>query len=530
MSIGLKTEILGNKQENIERANTSLKSKNINYKNSYGHTPLALAVKEGHLETVWELINQGADINATNDVGQSILFLACWHNRENLAKLLIDKNAKIDLADNRGWTPLTISVYHNYTNIIEILLNAGCNVEYKDCFGKTPAERAKNIDTVILLQKAAESRKNKRWNLASSAKNPTENLSTSLDSKYKEILAGIPIKSSHSRHISEALISIQSEPSFKSFSRNTTPNRLKTNLSTISESVKPDFRRKIKEGMENYINSSARKFEEKFKNDWFKKMGQTLNEHLKNTKISLEKEAENLLNKIWKDTSIKSKEIIPKLNSQKKNEPHCRNKIKKIRSYSEGNIKIENSVYIQTESINDVASQILRHAERQYMKIQEKAKKASLSKIAKEINTKVSESKHIIILNFQDTLTNVEASLKSHIENTLNNKLEEISYQNFSFSNRYIEPVPKKDEDYSFIDDIIKDNPMENDIFQKKIAGSGERNDLSQDSAFDYIESITKNYEQYRSPQAIPSKSNLKPRKVDNLAKEQSYLREMNLK
>ncbi|CAG9313744.1 unnamed protein product [Blepharisma stoltei] len=532
MSKRAQTELMiVSEQGNLDRIKTLANPKSLSEKNSAGYTPLALAVKEGHFEAARELINQGTDINAINDAGQSILFLACWHNRENIVKLLLEKKVKIDLPDHRGWTPLTISVYHNYTNIVQLLLNAGCDIEHKDCFGKKAIDRAKNIEMITLLQKTASLRRKKERSQSPMTRNSTESSAPQVSWKSKEEAINVPkpAYTNLARRNSSSLISVKSESSLKSVSRYSTPTMSKADISIRSDSVRPDNRRKIKEGMEAYMKSSSHKFEAQLDEEWFQKLGEILNDQLRNTQFDLEKEAENLLARASKELFIKLKENtvdnverLSRANERRINESYSsEHKIenfpeKKInRSSSAGKLIRENyqkedsaydvkrrvrENYQQEDLAFDVKRQVMRYAEQQYIEIQGKMKKVSNSMITKEINNRILANKHYVTSQLQDNLTDIEMRLKNYIENTVNDKISQISGQSVPNSKESTQKSSAKYEEYRFIDQVIKDPPIPIEKPQRKVVEFAEDSDEHQENGFDYIESISKSYEQYRSP------------------------------
>ena len=60
----------------------------------FGGTPLLLAIREGHTETVRALIAAGADVNARNEDGWTPLHIAALYGHTDVAKALIAAGAK----------------------------------------------------------------------------------------------------------------------------------------------------------------------------------------------------------------------------------------------------------------------------------------------------------------------------------------------------------------------------------------------------------------------------------------------------
>lgn len=60
--------VLHIEQGNLDRVCNLIPHVNLEQKNQTGYTPLAIAVRAGHLKISEEIIKQGANINAINDV------------------------------------------------------------------------------------------------------------------------------------------------------------------------------------------------------------------------------------------------------------------------------------------------------------------------------------------------------------------------------------------------------------------------------------------------------------------------------
>lgn len=69
-------------------------------------TPLLIAAREGHLESVQLLIESGADIDARAADGKDALSLAIYNGNFQVASLLVEQGADVNQTDARGFTPL----------------------------------------------------------------------------------------------------------------------------------------------------------------------------------------------------------------------------------------------------------------------------------------------------------------------------------------------------------------------------------------------------------------------------------------
>lgn len=96
-----------------------------------GLSPLHIACKEGHHDTVSKLINKGADINACDNDGKSPLYLACEYGHVKVVKDLLDSKANVNHRDNEGASPLFIASQQGQNDIVDLLINHGAIVNDK---------------------------------------------------------------------------------------------------------------------------------------------------------------------------------------------------------------------------------------------------------------------------------------------------------------------------------------------------------------------------------------------------------------
>jgi ankyrin repeat protein len=92
------------------------------------HTPLALAVKNGHLDAVELLLAYGANINARNSTGRTPLILATQTKNVDIAKRLVEAGADVNLADNFNNAPLFHAVYSGLEELATLYIGLGCEL------------------------------------------------------------------------------------------------------------------------------------------------------------------------------------------------------------------------------------------------------------------------------------------------------------------------------------------------------------------------------------------------------------------
>jgi ankyrin repeat protein len=81
--------------------------------NRGGLTPLLFAAREGCIECMRALLDEGADINLADPDGTTPLVLALLNRNYNAARFLIDAGADVNLWDIYGQTPLYVAVDMN---------------------------------------------------------------------------------------------------------------------------------------------------------------------------------------------------------------------------------------------------------------------------------------------------------------------------------------------------------------------------------------------------------------------------------
>ncbi len=117
---------------------------NPNIKDRRGWTPLHYAVKAGHYDIVWLLLDYGANPNTRvgDGTGVTPLHLAVRNQNYDIAKLLLNAGAKPDARDELGKSPLHEAASSGNFLITHLLIERGANVNAVDVDGRTPLHEA----------------------------------------------------------------------------------------------------------------------------------------------------------------------------------------------------------------------------------------------------------------------------------------------------------------------------------------------------------------------------------------------------
>ena len=100
----------------------------VNRGGSYGVTPLMLAAANGHDQIVRELIRAGADVNRKNMYKRTALHGASSRGHSSVIKTLAEAGANLNVQDEDGMTPLMRAAKWGNANVVVELIRAGADV------------------------------------------------------------------------------------------------------------------------------------------------------------------------------------------------------------------------------------------------------------------------------------------------------------------------------------------------------------------------------------------------------------------
>ena len=97
---------------------------------------LLKAAQAGEIDTVNQLLGQGAEVNARNDRGWTALMFAASNGHTEMAKILIENKADVNVRSVMGFTALMLGA-HGHTEVAKLLLANKANVNAQDTGGWT---------------------------------------------------------------------------------------------------------------------------------------------------------------------------------------------------------------------------------------------------------------------------------------------------------------------------------------------------------------------------------------------------------
>nr|CAB3225070.1 BRCA1-associated RING domain protein 1-like [Phallusia mammillata] len=150
VSKNIKTLVTPKCSKNVMESTLRSVSKSCQ-KNKKGESNLHLAAINGKIQTLTELIKDGANVNAKDNAGWSPLHEACIHGFTDIVQKLLDSGAFIDIPGHRNDTPLMDAVANHNVETVKLLIQHGANVNLRNAEGKTAKSFAKSHEIIELL-------------------------------------------------------------------------------------------------------------------------------------------------------------------------------------------------------------------------------------------------------------------------------------------------------------------------------------------------------------------------------------------
>ena len=145
-------------KENLEIIENLITKQNVTSRDSYGNTPLHIAVeKNASLEQIQPILRYKIDFNARNKNGDSPLYIAIEKNHRIMGELLLNNNADVFSTNIENFSPLRLAMTKG-GEVQDWLLTSQV-IKTADGIGNTPlhyaAEWQLDNSVAIILEKGA---------------------------------------------------------------------------------------------------------------------------------------------------------------------------------------------------------------------------------------------------------------------------------------------------------------------------------------------------------------------------------------
>ncbi|XP_054471909.1 BRCA1-associated RING domain protein 1 isoform X2 [Anoplopoma fimbria] len=150
-------------------------------RNHKGETLLHLAAIKGDVETVKNLLDQGADPNLKDNAGWTPLHEACNLGHLEVVEVLVSRGALLNTPGYENDSPLHDAVRNEHPAIVKLLLQFGASQNILNLHGKRPADYAVSPEMLKIFQEASEGAK-----YATTSLSPSTNLSIVSDCVRRE--------------------------------------------------------------------------------------------------------------------------------------------------------------------------------------------------------------------------------------------------------------------------------------------------------------------------------------------------------
>ena len=113
---------------------------------------LIRAAEQGDIESVTQLLAQGASVDMEDENGKTALIAAAYRNNLPIAELLIQAGADVNRQDNTQQSAYLIATSEGYLELLRSTLQAGADVHSTDSYNGTGLIRAADRGHVEIIQ------------------------------------------------------------------------------------------------------------------------------------------------------------------------------------------------------------------------------------------------------------------------------------------------------------------------------------------------------------------------------------------
>ncbi|CAK9034713.1 Kinase D-interacting substrate of 220 kDa B (Ankyrin repeat-rich membrane-spanning protein B), partial [Durusdinium trenchii] len=125
----------------------------VNAPDAYGCQPIVWASRNGYVETMNYILEQGGDIESSGFGGMRPLHHACNQLRDGVLSRLLELGADVNAADDNGNVALHFASERGVLEPIEAIIKAGGNVNSANTNKATPLMKAANDGHISVVQK-----------------------------------------------------------------------------------------------------------------------------------------------------------------------------------------------------------------------------------------------------------------------------------------------------------------------------------------------------------------------------------------
>jgi len=86
--------------------------------------PIHDAAKQGNVEEIKVLLDNGADVNAEAITGSTPLHLAAEEGHESVVQVLLENGADLNIQDNDGDTPAALARKNGHREVLQVMWNS----------------------------------------------------------------------------------------------------------------------------------------------------------------------------------------------------------------------------------------------------------------------------------------------------------------------------------------------------------------------------------------------------------------------
>ncbi|KAK3941300.1 hypothetical protein QBC46DRAFT_448750 [Diplogelasinospora grovesii] len=119
---------------------------------SHGENPINSAARNGNLDDVKFLLNQGVNPSIRDNISLTPLHWAAKCGHVECVRLLLDAKADVNAANSRDQTPLHLAAENGHVECVRLLLDAGADVSAANYWDETPLDIVMNRGNTAIEQ------------------------------------------------------------------------------------------------------------------------------------------------------------------------------------------------------------------------------------------------------------------------------------------------------------------------------------------------------------------------------------------